>query len=503
MTSNLYFAYSIKKGFEDPKLAPEPVLDARRKKTRACDACSIRKTKCDESRPCRHCVSNGLDCRDLRERKKSGPKTLRKKTIEHINALSKEPRSEPDDSSTTTPTPPALADLRLVVHALSSAPPHVFRACVPFTVPAMVHDGPVLIASLLETDAAALPYTSSKRYAVATLALVVLHMLKTVEDPVRIGSLSAILSPHVSSCGDACRQSHLVLPGPAGDFDTQYYLALAELHLFSYMMLSDSSSANKLVHLRTAITHYQILEFRYGKDNSSLLAELRRTLYLWERHAYLFDLDATVRGVGVLLPPVSHLVHDAPINFPVLDHYFLMLYALDDMLVFLEPMPEPFTWVCAPVATSIELNYSAIKAKLFDERVAGGSGLEASLVDLMGATVLLRVLLLYSKELERAAVAEELVSLVVRVNGILASAERGIKMYMESFAFAVQLLELLRATLHVIGDPEESQALNALLQLSSYISLYMSSHMEFLMKDAIISNWYSRLMQPPVETLMN
>ncbi|KAI3402537.2 hypothetical protein KGF56_004629 [Candida oxycetoniae] len=67
-------------------------LNPKRKKrvitSRACDACAIRKVKCDPNTPCTHCVTNGLSCTRNRERKKSGPKTLTKKTLDSINNLS-------------------------------------------------------------------------------------------------------------------------------------------------------------------------------------------------------------------------------------------------------------------------------------------------------------------------------------------------------------------------------------------------------------------------------
>ncbi|ODV69413.1 hypothetical protein HYPBUDRAFT_3392 [Hyphopichia burtonii NRRL Y-1933] len=59
----------------------------RKSNIRACDACAIRKTRCEEQRPCSHCINNGLECTQLRERKKSGPKNLRKKTLDSINNL--------------------------------------------------------------------------------------------------------------------------------------------------------------------------------------------------------------------------------------------------------------------------------------------------------------------------------------------------------------------------------------------------------------------------------
>ena len=55
---------------------------------RACDACALKKVKCDIFRPCNHCRTNNIACTQNRERKKSGPKTMTRKTLESINNLS-------------------------------------------------------------------------------------------------------------------------------------------------------------------------------------------------------------------------------------------------------------------------------------------------------------------------------------------------------------------------------------------------------------------------------
>lgn len=80
--SNLYFAYSVREGYKPP---PTPI--AHEKKSRACDACAVRKTKCQDERPCAHCVKNGLECTMVRTIKKLGPKTLRKRTLDLISGV--------------------------------------------------------------------------------------------------------------------------------------------------------------------------------------------------------------------------------------------------------------------------------------------------------------------------------------------------------------------------------------------------------------------------------
>lgn len=83
----------------------ESVKPKKKRKTtnRACDACAIRKVKCEQNRPCSHCVSNNLNCTQLRERKKSGPKTLHRKTLESINSFS-------EQKTTDAPVRPTLSN---------------------------------------------------------------------------------------------------------------------------------------------------------------------------------------------------------------------------------------------------------------------------------------------------------------------------------------------------------------------------------------------------------
>lgn len=60
-----------------------PVEDAttgRMAKTRACDACAVRKIKCDGSAPCSGCITTALECTRFKLHGKPGPKTPRHAT---------------------------------------------------------------------------------------------------------------------------------------------------------------------------------------------------------------------------------------------------------------------------------------------------------------------------------------------------------------------------------------------------------------------------------------
>lgn len=66
----------------------------RNKYTRPCDACSLRKVKCDLNTPCSRCTARNLPCTNNRVRKKCGPKHLHKKTRDIINEMSRNPELE-------------------------------------------------------------------------------------------------------------------------------------------------------------------------------------------------------------------------------------------------------------------------------------------------------------------------------------------------------------------------------------------------------------------------
>ncbi|KAK6464924.1 hypothetical protein DFJ63DRAFT_283861 [Scheffersomyces coipomensis] len=60
----------------------------RLKYSRPCDACSLRKVKCDLKSPnCSRCIEHGLPCTNNRVRKKCGPKKIHSKTRESILQL--------------------------------------------------------------------------------------------------------------------------------------------------------------------------------------------------------------------------------------------------------------------------------------------------------------------------------------------------------------------------------------------------------------------------------
>jgi hypothetical protein len=51
---------------------------------RVCDACAVRRVRCDGLSPCIRCTDAGLDCTRIRPRLKSGPKGVKKRTLDRL-----------------------------------------------------------------------------------------------------------------------------------------------------------------------------------------------------------------------------------------------------------------------------------------------------------------------------------------------------------------------------------------------------------------------------------
>lgn len=68
--------------------APSGRVSKKRTNTRPCDACAVRRVRCDvatsKSGRCTNCVNHDLECTNIRVRHKSGPKRIQQKTRDNI-----------------------------------------------------------------------------------------------------------------------------------------------------------------------------------------------------------------------------------------------------------------------------------------------------------------------------------------------------------------------------------------------------------------------------------
>lgn len=59
---------------------------------RVCDGCAVRRVRCDGQTPCAGCISASLDCTRIRQKHKSGPKGIKKRTLEKLDRI-KQPQA--------------------------------------------------------------------------------------------------------------------------------------------------------------------------------------------------------------------------------------------------------------------------------------------------------------------------------------------------------------------------------------------------------------------------
>ncbi|OBA24280.1 hypothetical protein METBIDRAFT_121912 [Metschnikowia bicuspidata var. bicuspidata NRRL YB-4993] len=515
MTSNPYFAYSIKSGYlGDPGSlsdtsqsvdtngsASKKPTRKKRNTSRACDVCSIRKTKCDNSRPCRLCVATNVKCTELRVRKKSGPKTFRKKTIDSINSVGAQFSGIASDRHLVAQldSGSSFPDLALVVNVLSRLPVDFLQELVPFTLPGIAEDAIPLMDRLQSC-----PHvlggsvdTNLTRYAVTTLCLVLLEMLLLVDKPADYDAMLWGLQVHILLIRSACER--LVMFGQSQDkinFDTQFYLALAELHQFSYLMLKAAPNSYKLVHLRAAMAHCDLLTPHTNKDMYRK-AELRRTLQLWERHMFLFGTDAVFRNVGTFSPQSQNPGVEVITDNHFVNSYYELLRVLDSMKDPRDKMPEPFAWKYRNAESrDQDLTYAALKLNINTIFESGHllrrSGDDA-VIRFLSLAVRFKLVLVSSQKFPRQYVSGELMELIMHLNVIMGEAEPQFKFLLEKFTFTTVLLEVLAAYLQMTPEDEfMPEGLSALIQFTTILSTYVNDRSKEHMEDPQISGWFAR-----------
>ena len=69
---------------------------------RVCDACAVRQIRCNGHTPCAGCTNGSLNCTRLRQRHKSGPKGIQRKTRDRLARLQQR-QNNPNDLSQSSP----------------------------------------------------------------------------------------------------------------------------------------------------------------------------------------------------------------------------------------------------------------------------------------------------------------------------------------------------------------------------------------------------------------
>lgn len=469
-----YFAYSIKQEFRSSSV-PCDAYKVPRKKNRACDACAIRKTKCDEKRPCRHCIDNNLECTEYRERKKSGPKNLRLKTVNSIHSFV----SARSAAASPAPDSSIVADFFDAIPEIS----HLAASLVSFTAPSLTRCLPEVTAFLRELAPAGDLALASKAFALSSFALLLSEAVirSKASAPLLAGvdmsKYSVLLHQKTASAFAAINSQIMMSPSKPGS-SVHYYLSLAELHMFGYLFFSRKSHNDKLVHLRSAISHFQIISIPSDYEVSSL-AELRRCLYCAERSAYLFSPDSVFRHSGLIIRPYPRYSPDQSTSDTVLDFMHSLFHVLDEYLFFQnQQIPEPMTWRHVQSGPDNGI-YGSIKVKIHDalqKTKLVSSPSAAVLCEILSIIILMKVLQPYANQYNHQTVNLELLDMVLRINPHLQRLQsKGLDNYdrisFSSIPLVPQLLELLRSYL-VVTDGKINP--NNIPHIDSFCALVIS-----------------------------
>ncbi|KAF3988305.1 hypothetical protein FT663_04057 [Candidozyma haemuli var. vulneris] len=507
MSTNLYFAYSIKKEYKSPPLAlngssSSSVSDSgkeRKKYLRACDACAIRKTKCEETRPCRNCRNNGLECTELRERKKMGPKKLRKSTMESIQSLEKSAKESGSDVPVLAATADLLADtptLELTARALVPLTVSSSSLCLPEMLIYLRNSAPHK-PDTLETQAS--------DAALASLALLLLAALSATEMTcgAEIDTHIQLMVDHVASVyADVSRRSFLSSDQTTTSA-THYNLALAELHMYGYFMFKGSAfCVRQLVHLRGAISHYQLISMSSDSDISGL-SELRRTLYSAERSACLFSTEEVFKSTCLISSgPSSPFYSDPSLKKLVLDCGHDIFKVLEEHGVFTRStsLPNLFLWRYVTfqsqtgVYGSIKMNAQDVSSSKCQQ--AGSPAPQSSFVQLLVTFISFKVLLLYSGEYTQTTVSNELLEFISRANAALSVAKTDplFPIYLTVFSLVPHFLDLLRCYFESVNNSPPPEAHERLKEYTLLILPLCNKNafMGVAKLDPVLSDWFAR-----------
>lgn len=347
-----------------PEVAPRRTGKRRLGGKRACDACSIRKVRCDVDmpangeppHPCSHCLSNGLKCTLVRQRKKLGPKNLHKKTLKLIHTLvpvTDAPQPpEADDRKAFILSPTNLHDQICVV----LDEPIVFELIKPFTPQLVVVNLGDLLTFVLQNFTSAMDKEInvmdrhndntflSKLLVVLTLNLLIAEILIKLKkqkyngfskypkrliqernfknfknlthfkciEVVSLIEKNFIVPPVIPA-------QHIPVLGAQNTFSVYYNLLLGYYHMCTYYHIlnltnimnggdtptighygNEQQEQQKLLFLRRSMSYFQLLNIKSAPDHLSAAVqvyEMFDMLYTWERYMLLYSLTTYALAV--------------------------------------------------------------------------------------------------------------------------------------------------------------------------------------------------------------
>ncbi|EGV64176.1 hypothetical protein PSN45_003703 [Yamadazyma tenuis] len=521
----------------------------RRATVRACDACAIRKVKCEVQRPCHHCVANGLKCTQIRTRKKSGPKNLHRKTLDYINSLStKETPPVPETASNNYPESALIASNHrhhpiepLPMALTSSVPvpvdPHSSRFTTDdlVTVIRLVNE-PVFNAVLQEVTIRSLLSNNDKLITFIDENMKNMLSLDSIlnsSDPVFLSKALALLSFCLVVIENAIEllvakfsysflntmeyyrdlkrtilfkimesfsiiDKLLLYPlKPTNLFQIFYNQSIGSINLSSYFNLTRDhdplySSQQKVLHLRKAITYYQLINHhQIGASNSKSLNtfqinELFERLFLSERYNYLtathlinstnlFDLNLSLSSNNALFNMFKVINSDGLIFHRLKSHNVLMnlhqLYKINHY-------PDS--------NNLLTKNYLNLKMSLIN------LSKNDFFYSILNQVLIFKVLMIYSNNLELNVLELELIEVVKNLNSIL-SYNDVLHLNFCNFNLLPQLLQILKINIDFENNLNYSTELIVFTKkLTPFFSTVRDIE-HFVKSNKIIYDWFEEM----------
>lgn len=534
----------------------------RRAKIRACDACAIRKTRCEEKRPCQHCVNNNLECTLLRERKKLGPKKLRKKTLDTINSI----KAHPDIvSSLARPTsrkahlasaiplangsgaaasPNDLITPTVLVEILHLANhPSMVRVLRSLTIPLYLKSVPELATFVRinfpgphadvpvshESD----PVFLLKFMGVLTLCLLIIENIVKFNyfnyqnfqifnnDIFKLKNFVFFLQNKIIDTY-ALLNRVLIFPHNIENtlqihhFHVNYNRSVSSLHLYNYYQITSSLNNNqqykdqqKLVYLRQAITHYQLISLPYKSDVMLIqLYELYEQLFVHERLNHLLDNVLFVRDNNLILnkwnlAAVSIIPGDDNSLYKLLvDASEGRLFSTESTVILLKFLDFN---VKAQLGTNKPSHYKVLAARLLLQTESTHS-IETSMVDVIQHVLLFKSLLTYSGDFDltsfKAALADILVNLNEMFKNLLQlcnietdSKEDStiLKVQLSNYQLIPHLLQMVKVYLDCGDDVSKDDTIVTFSNhLTQYFLTYPISN-KLIRSDPMLDKWFNTL----------
>lgn len=531
----------------------------RRPPVRACDACAIRKVKCEVQRPCKHCVTNKLQCTQLRERKKLGPKNLHKKTLNSINSIgrTRDANHKFDINYPDGHPESAIIASNHLEHPIEFLPDALSGSLSTSDSPTggnskrttndlneiirLVKEP--IIQSILEEITVLLLVTSHEQlieFITENMNGISLDLIINSKDPLYLSRLLVVLSLALLVVENVVNSIHtnmqqdfmkpidyyqdlkkvllfkvieillvieklLLYPlQSANQYQIFYNQSVSSLNISNYFNLTRDhnqlyTDQQKVMFLRKAITHYQMLDHHEISINKSIglntvqVVELFEKLFLSERYNYLtstnlinstnlFDLNVSFNPDHSTIKMLKLLNQDPIIFHRLKSHNILMnlhqFYKINHY-------PDSKNLLTRTYMTLKMSMTSLVKNDPF------GS--------IMCQVLLFKALMIYSNNLELSILQVDLIEIVMNLNKVL-DFSKDVHAKFCIFHLLPQLLQILKIN---IDFENNLNYLSDLLVFTTKLMPFFNTipePLELIRSNKIIYDWFEELEKLGVST---